>query len=931
MTTRTQDARTRRASTPARGTKRVDLRLHFPSEKEPDRTIIQPGESLDVEIDGLRAMHPYDVRVQLMGNGDASFTARLLADKEGRIRRTSLWPQAGLEELKGKRKYPLAEAIKRCQGRAVTITVLEERRTVAQRTIEFGDHLARPLLVGIDENGFLQNALQAGSEASAIVTALGLPFKGRARVFLVPRQHDWRAGDPFIPVTLASGRPAFADAQVDARQQLVARICTAAELRPGAYDFIVRQLRYGYEDDEYYRIRREDIVTKRCTGLVVRGDFMRSKAVRGGCSNTMPISGRQVGGAPYFEYSDTFQLGEDIHGALDPLALSPSLIGKMVAFYVIPHKTAAQWSVDPSLTHLAVLGGNSAVHKLKTQSDCINHDDVLLWPSASQVGEYDIVADFGNDTSDPSLFVPNAQYDMPNDICDGYFVPGFRVVTDPAVGTQFANAGTFMYDDGPVTVIDDGGGSVTVSRKAVVYFPADAPGATTPSQISVTQASYPMLVVVHGNSSHTDSYLGYNYLLEHWAKNGFIAASVHCNVNMMATGRARVLFEHINLLKTKFGANAQNTIGIMGHSRGGEAVAAALRINHNEGLGNNFAGVVCLSPSDWILHETIQAPWAVPLQVIYGSLDGDIAGGPPLPMETGFAIYDRASGAIKSMVFAYGACHDRFNTIWGDGDLTTFQLGPTDIARVIAADSHHKIALGYMTAFFRRHIFNEAQWDGIFTGEWRPSVVDQAEGGWLKTYHQYSGANRREIDSFEGAHSPTSWQTSTIGAGVTDDASLPMQPTEDNLWTVDTSSPHSTSGLLCQWNNVTDHLRFDIPVGQRDVRAFQSVSLRVTQKNGSASNPSGQSQDLYVTLKSGNGNSRSIRAAAFDEIPYPDQREKPQFTKSAMRTVRIPLSSYTIQVIYTVPVDLSDVVSVEIDFLARAMGEIEIDSVEFSS
>src|SRR5262249_31904536 len=157
--------------------------------------------------------------------------------------------------------------------------------------------------------------------------------------------------------------------------------------------------------------------------------------------------------------------------------------------------------------------------------------------------------------------------------------------------------------------------------------------------------------------------------------------------------------------------------------------------------------------------------------------------------------------------------------------------------------AHQKIALGYMTAFFRRHVRNETQWDGIFTGEWRPTMVDTADGGSVKTYHQYSGLTRRELDTFEGAHTPTSWQASTIGGAVTDDATLPVQPTEDNLWIVDNSSPHSTAGLLCQWNDLTDPLRFDVPPGKRDVTAFQAISLRVTQKNGSPSNPAGMAQD----------------------------------------------------------------------------------------
>ncbi len=912
-----------------------ELVLRLPGDGEPDRANIQPGDSLDVEIRGLRPCRPYQVTV-LGNDGNPLFTSTILSNREGFIENTALWPQIGLEDLTGQTRFPIEEALDRLRGRRITITLTEkdgdedEERELARREVGFASELIKPLVVATDSQGFLQNAVMAGRDA-ATLSALAVPFQGNSRVYMVPRQHTWREGDTFAPVTLATGRAAVTDRQVDALGRIRARVAEAHELQPGAYDFIVRQLRYGYEDDEDFRLRASDLVTSKFTGLVVRGDFMARKAVRGGCSNTMPISGRDLPGRPYFEYADTFQLGENIYGALDPLGIDPNLVGKMVALYVIQHKTPAQWNVDNSLTNLAVLGGNPAVPKFLTQPGCINFNTRLLWPNANQVGDYDIVADFGNNTANPMNFVTDGQYNMPTDICDGYFVPGFRVVVDPTTDTQFANAGTFAYNDGPVTVTDDNG-PVTLDRQAIVYFPADIPGATAPGQISAAQPNYPIVIAVHGNSTDVTSYLGYNYLLEHWAKNGFIAASVHSSPGMEATGRTRVLFEHIGRLKSRFGATAQNNIGIMGHSRGGEAVVAALRINKNEALGHNLNAVICLSPSDWILHETMQPAWASPLQVIYGSMDGDIAGGPPLPMETGFAIYDRASGAVKSMVFAYGAIHDRFNTVWADGDLGFGQLGGTDFPKVISAAAHHTIAQGYMTAFFRRHLRGETQWEGIFTGDWRPSAVDAADGGTVKTYHQYAGTLRRDVDDFEHAHTATSWQTSTpIGGTVSDDGSLPAQPVENNLWSLDNSSPHSNAGLLCSWNNPVDHLRFDLPGGQRDVTGFEVLSFRVTQKNGSASNPAGMIQDLYVTLKGGNGKSRSIRAAAFDEIPYPDQRFFPKFTKSAMRTVRIPLASYKISVIFTDPVDLTDVVSITFDFGVKASGEIEVDNVAFSN
>ena len=79
---------------------------------------------------------------------------------------------------------------------------------------------------------------------------------------------------------------------------------------------------------------------------MARRDFMFGKTVRGGCFNTT-MSGRTMGGTALL--SSTPQLAENVYGVLDPLGIDPYLVGKMVALYVIPTKTAAQWTVDASL------------------------------------------------------------------------------------------------------------------------------------------------------------------------------------------------------------------------------------------------------------------------------------------------------------------------------------------------------------------------------------------------------------------------------------------------------------------------------------------------------------------------------------------------------------------------------------------------------
>jgi hypothetical protein len=905
-----------------------------------ERRDFDVGESLSVRIEGVRPETAHDVIVR-DGRGAKIFAVRLMSDTRGDISDFNLWPHIGLEDLKTSELLTVERARKKWAGRTVKVDVCLGKEVVASKDVSIADKFTRPLLLSSDEDGRPASGFVAG-EHDAVISGYNIPFRGTCRAFLVQSQQDWRAGDPFRPVRLASGREAIVDLEVDTTQEFRARLARRRELRPGAYDFIVRELRYGYEDDEDLVLRPTDMVTRTVTGLVVREEFMASKVVRGGCVNMLEIAGRTISGTPYFRYANTFQLGEDIWAAMDPAALDPGLHSKMVALYVVQSKTATQWGADPSLNHLGVLGGNPSVPVLKVQPSCINYNRCLIWPNASVVGDYDVVADFGNNTTNVAGFVPDNSLDAPLDAIDGYFVAGFRVVPDPTSDTSFPNAGSFEYSEGNATVTDELSWSAlstftqrTVEKKAVVYFPADNPGATQPSQISSVQSSYPLVVIVHGNSSALTSYQGYNYLLEHLAKNGFIAASIHLDPGMMFTGRARMMFENIQVLKSKFGSKLANNIGIMGHSRGGEGVVIAARLNNQESLGHTINAVISLAPTDGV-RENLEGAWATPYLVVYGSMDGDVAGGygpPSSAMGTGFALYDRANGAEKSMVFVYGSTHGRYNTVWGDTDITAgwSSLGSTDMPKLISASAHRAIAQGYMTAFFRRHMLNQTEWDGIFKGEWTPAAVEQADSGNVDLYIQHEGTTRREVDNFQGAHSATSWVSSTIGGSVSDDNTLPVDPDEDELRILDTHSPHDTGGLLFRWDGTSDTLRFTLPAGQRDVSGYTAVSFRVTQKYGSASNPVGQPQDLYLTLKDGGGSERAIKVSRLGEIPPPHERHNSFYTKSAMNTVRIPLSSFVIKVVGANPVDLTDVEELRFDLGAKATGEVGIDSVEFTS
>ena len=107
--------------------------------------------------------------------------------------------------------------------------------------------------------------------------------------------------------------------------------------------------------------------------------------------------------------------------------------------------------------------------------------------------------------------------------------------------------------------------------------------------------------------------------------------------------------------------------------------------------------------------------------------------------------------------------------------------------------------------------------------------------------------------------------------------------------------------------------------------------VRLTQKEGSASNAANQPQDLRVSLKDAANNERAIRASAFGAVPYPDQRADSDLRKSALTTIRIPLSSSRLLFAGQPQVDLHNVVELALVFSLNPTGEIEVDDVEITN
>jgi len=206
--------------------------------------------------------------------------------------------------------------------------------------------------------------------------------------------------------------------------------------------------------------------------------------------------------------------------------------------------------------------------------------------------------------------------------------------------------------------------------------------------------------------------------------------------------------------------------------------------------------------------------------------------------------------------------------------------------------------------------------------------VEAADGGTVKLNVQYQAPGGRMVDDFNNLN----WQLNDLNEVVTHNGTLPTNPLEGDLAIIDSHSPHDTKGGVVKWNATTGIYLSKIPSDfHKDVSGFKTFSFRIAQRYDSASNPVNAAQDLYVKLTDTNSKFRSIKVSKFATISYPYVRGYDILIKSALKTVRIPLSVFRIKVLGMDIVDLTQVDSFTFEFKATPTGEIEIDDIEFSA
>jgi dienelactone hydrolase len=260
---------------------------------------------------------------------------------------------------------------------------------------------------------------------------------------------------------------------------------------------------------------------------------------------------------------------------------------------------------------------------------------------------------------------------------------------------------------------------------------------------------FPIVLIVHGNHDMEKfSDPGYAYLCELFASRGFIAVSVDenfLNGNIRGENDARgwMLLQHLRAWR---GFNDSTSspfyhkvdlgrVTLMGHSRGGEAVAVAAAFNSlsyypddaNVKFDFHFGirSIVAIAPVDG---QYQPASRATPLEnvsylVIHGSHDGDVSS------FSGMRQYERATftpghAGFKAVVWMYRANHGQWNTVWGSTDNGPQSARNLDLRGLIDPEAQRQMARIFLSAFIEATLHDKSEYLPIFRDH-------RVIGGWL--------------------------------------------------------------------------------------------------------------------------------------------------------------------------------------------------------
>lgn len=431
----------------------------------------------------------------------------------------------------------------------------------------------------------------------------------------------------------------------------------------------------------------------------------------------------------------------------------------------------------------------------------------------------------------------------------------------------------------------------------VVRHPAD-----------LSAGPYPLVILLHGNhgncrvigttndycatlTTHECPYDGYEptpnaegmaFQAETLAAQGYVAVSISGNaVNCRSDyifERSALILEH---LRTWQDWNAQpggvyqgavdlDRVGLIGHSRGGEAVAhvpSLLLDNPIEGLA--VRSVFSIAPVDFHGAEVEGTPFGVVLP----ACDGDVS------TLNGRDIYDRSvhpsHEVVRSQAFTIGSNHNFYSTEWTFDD--SIYACPSE-ARI--GGLPQRVWLESVIGPWFNATLKGAALPAILEAEGRtPPAVELRAARELDVRWSHAAATRLVIDDFTGPGAPDTNLLALLNAYSGFSSVSACAP-----YTCGSAFDHAKSAVTLTWDNGAATAA-TFTLGGLDASGAAALSFRVVSRRSTA-NEGRTAQDLLVVVVDGDGDEAVVPLADLTVVPHlylaDDVRE-------ILQTVRVPL------------------------------------------
>lgn len=478
---------------------------------------------------------------------------------------------------------------------------------------------------------------------------------------------------------------------------------------------------------------------------------------------------------------------------------------------------------------------------------------------------------------------------------------------------------------------------------------------------------FPLMLIVHGNHDMEDfSDPGYAYLGELFASRGIITVSVDenflnsSNADLLGgfkgglkkenDARGWMLLEHLRMWRewnrdptNRFHGKVDlDRVALIGHSRGGEAVAIAALFNRlpfypDDGrvafdYGFNLRGVIAIAPSDG-QYEPRSVPTKfddVSYLVIQGSNDGDVQSymGSSQYSRVGF---DQCHRCFKAGFYLLDANHGQFNTAWGRNDLSSVWGRVLNLVPIMDPAAQRNVA-DVMFGAFLEVVLNGRD-------EYRPFLANPAVGlAWLgpniQFVNEFSAADETPIANFDEDADLTTGSASGVRIGGTDlarwyEVQLPLK--WDHL---------NTQAAVVGWNRTDDakvpELRIDLPESSARNRQL-SFSLAMSDaspldEDADADWKKPDSIDFHVVLTDRHGREATVALSSLQLLHPPIEVTTRKLAFLDAVDLSEPIfQRYAIPTLDLQGIDGGNIASIRFRFDATPAGVIDLDDVAMTS